>query len=559
MKMNIGAKLRGAFSKASLSSRVMFILCMLGAVMCVATNFEGVMVLTTGLLGVLWLSSIAMHAFSKRGHAARFNPFTPLLVLCLVIAVICQMISANLNWNYHEAGEPLNQFSDWFEESIMEAGVPLDEPERIGRWVDSCFYGTDNNLIITDENNKVVYSNGTWRVGKADTLRALVCPASFYSGEGLMILLDGRDNVLAPVAVDRGYIADTLRESGGTLTISEEKETRDPLYEKYFPSFGPYIDREAIALSYSRLYVHEGEGPLPYVEDYKRDAPAGTREISVSQWTTETVFGFSYDVRNQAEVAAELNALTPEQRESLKKYISWLDSAVDSLSENGYGRYYCARTYASPDGLYHAYLLYGYDQEMIYPMRSKWQADQYRRHYYDSFSLCMIPAIIVFLAFWVFVDAKKRGQKAPALWAILTLIGNVVAWIIYLMVRPQMVKNAAGQPMAKGVCPICGTKLKSDFIACPGCGILLRSRCKNCGKALENDWSFCPYCTQAVAKDEAAAQENADRTAASGAERAEALAGAADEPGLEGAAAVQETAENEADAETAADGSGKDE
>jgi len=67
-------------------------------------------------------------------------------------------------------------------------------------------------------------------------------------------------------------------------------------------------------------------------------------------------------------------------------------------------------------------------------------------------------------------------------------------------------KNPAGQTMPKGSCPICGTKLRSDFIACPGCGILLRSRCRNCGKALENDWSFCPYCTQAVVKEIPAAQ-----------------------------------------------------
>ena len=70
-----------------------------------------------------------------------------------------------------------------------------------------------------------------------------------------------------------------------------------------------------------------------------------------------------------------------------------------------------------------------------------------------------------------------------------------------MLVRPQMMKTATGQPMPKGACPICGTKLNSDFIACPGCGILLRNRCKNCGKALENDWSFCPYCTTAVTKE----------------------------------------------------------
>ena len=90
-----------------------------------------------------------------------------------------------------------------------------------------------------------------------------------------------------------------------------------------------------------------------------------------------------------------------------------------------------------------------------------------------------------------------------------------------MMIRPQFVRTAAGQPMPKGVCPICGAKLRNEFIACPGCGILIRNRCKNCGRALENDWSFCPYCTQAVVKELPSTQTDAQTETPSEVERPE--------------------------------------
>ena len=140
------------------------------------------------------------------------------------------------------------------------------------------------------------------------------------------------------------------------------------------------------------------------------------------------------------------------------------------------------------------------DGEALYPLHRAWRDKLIFLNHLNNLGILMIPAIIVFLAFWVFVDAKKRGQSSPALWAVLTLIGNGIAWLIYMLIRPQMTISPTGQAAPRGVCPLCGTKLRTDFIACPGCGILLRSKCKGCGKALENDWSFCPYCTAAIVR-----------------------------------------------------------
>jgi len=156
------------------------------------------------------------------------------------------------------------------------------------------------------------------------------------------------------------------------------------------------------------------------------------------------------------------------------------------------------------------YILYEYDYNALNPRMASYNRKWQVRNYVLMAAYLLIPAVIVLLAFWVFTDAKRRGHKFPALWAVLTLIGNVIAWIIYMMVRPATTVNTEGKVVPKGTCPLCGTKLRSDFIACPGCGILLRSRCHNCSRALENDWSFCPYCTTQIIRPSRAGESTAE-------------------------------------------------
>lgn len=56
-------------------------------------------------------------------------------------------------------------------------------------------------------------------------------------------------------------------------------------------------------------------------------------------------------------------------------------------------------------------------------------------------------------------------------------------------VRPFVALSAEEAP----VCPTCGTGLRSDFAACPGCGRMLRERC-GCGRWFEEGWRCCPGC-----------------------------------------------------------------
>jgi len=56
-------------------------------------------------------------------------------------------------------------------------------------------------------------------------------------------------------------------------------------------------------------------------------------------------------------------------------------------------------------------------------------------------------------------------------------------------VRPLLALLADEAP----ACPHCGTGVRTDFSACPGCGHILRPRCP-CGARLEEGWRCCPAC-----------------------------------------------------------------
>ncbi len=498
MKFNPVEKIRRTVQEASRPSLILFVLCCLGGFACLLTNFESVCVLFTGLMGVLWLSSIAFHSMSKRGGpaAGRRNPFTLLVVLCIIAGIGFELLFLSRHsFSYNEQNEPFNRFSDWLAEYIS-----ADAANQKFAYINQEYKILLNdeitcNVVVTDRDYKVLYAQNSWGSGGSATLRPLICPSRDYRGRGLMILLDEQENVIGSFYVDEGWISASMSEKGlSPLTLSDTAAARDPLYEKYFPSFGKYIDQEVMELRKDAIYFKSG------------------KDGSIADWTGETVDHILHtgEIYNEEAIVEELNGLTDEERDRFIEYLDWLESARRAAAYNNGGGSLHARTMSSADGRFHAFLLYEFDYDALYPHRAYHDKIIQASYFYSWIALCMIPAAIVFLAFWVFVDAKKRGQSNPALWAILTLIGNVIAWIIYMMVRPQMMKNPAGQTMPKGSCPICGTKLRSDFIACPGCGILLRSRCRNCGKALENDWSFCPYCTQAVVKEIPAAENKAD-------------------------------------------------
>ena len=105
-------------------------------------------------------------------------------------------------------------------------------------------------------------------------------------------------------------------------------------------------------------------------------------------------------------------------------------------------------------------------------------------------ALILYAAFTLLLAVWVFRDARRR-DFLPAMWGLLTLIGNVVAWLVYMLVRTRGVGRR---------CPRCGTALRMGFAYCPACGAQVRRSCPACGHAAEDGWKVCPYCGRELPK-----------------------------------------------------------
>lgn len=105
-------------------------------------------------------------------------------------------------------------------------------------------------------------------------------------------------------------------------------------------------------------------------------------------------------------------------------------------------------------------------------------------------ALILYAGFTLLLAVWVFRDARRR-DFLPAMWGLLTLIGNVVAWLVYMLVRSRGVGSR---------CPRCGTSLRMGFAYCPACGAQVRRSCPACGHAAEDGWKVCPYCGRELPK-----------------------------------------------------------
>ncbi len=122
--------------------------------------------------------------------------------------------------------------------------------------------------------------------------------------------------------------------------------------------------------------------------------------------------------------------------------------------------------------------------------------------------------IVVFvMAFYVYNDAKVRGSKSLNWFIATILLGGVIPFIFYLMIRsPYTLDEIREEETKKEVldlqkryyelmidgvlakCPVCGEEVKNDYMYCPHCFTQLKKRCSNCGALVDKDAKICPYC-----------------------------------------------------------------
>jgi hypothetical protein len=94
---------------------------------------------------------------------------------------------------------------------------------------------------------------------------------------------------------------------------------------------------------------------------------------------------------------------------------------------------------------------------------------------------------------WVYIDARDRNMPRPLLWALLTLVGNVVALLVYLISRPENGRDLT--------CPRCARTLDGTRPGCPYCGADVSAVfCTQCQYPIKPDWSFCPSCRTAIGR-----------------------------------------------------------
>jgi len=118
------------------------------------------------------------------------------------------------------------------------------------------------------------------------------------------------------------------------------------------------------------------------------------------------------------------------------------------------------------------------------------------------FTLSIIPLTLLILwimvIVWVYRDAENRGMNG-VLWALLVFVGNIVALLIYLIVRSEStLKPLVAE--AKQPCPNCAKAISPNFEFCPYCGTRIKTVCPSCEKAVSGDWKVCAYCGEKLSE-----------------------------------------------------------
>jgi RNA polymerase subunit RPABC4/transcription elongation factor Spt4 len=146
-------------------------------------------------------------------------------------------------------------------------------------------------------------------------------------------------------------------------------------------------------------------------------------------------------------------------------------------------------------------------------------------------TVALLVAFWIGLVIWTFRDIRSRTRDVFAwiLAILLVLIGGVIGWLLYFLLRPretlaevydrQLEEEALLRDITtRRACPSCRTVTEPDWLICPHCRAELRRTCTECGRALELDWIACPYCmTPVVSKGRAGKPRDAERAPAAAA------------------------------------------
>ena len=126
-----------------------------------------------------------------------------------------------------------------------------------------------------------------------------------------------------------------------------------------------------------------------------------------------------------------------------------------------------------------------------------WGSDHFG---FPFFTQILFPVVLLVLwiwaIVWVYRDAEKRGMNG-ALWALLVLVGSIIGFIIYLIIRNEEGLLSSGKKdESKEPCPSCQEPVAPEHVFCPHCGKRLQAVCPGCEKPVEQGWKVCPHCSK---------------------------------------------------------------
>lgn len=104
----------------------------------------------------------------------------------------------------------------------------------------------------------------------------------------------------------------------------------------------------------------------------------------------------------------------------------------------------------------------------------------------------LLIILLVLQATWIFIDARKKGEKYYWLWGLFGLLNVPSSLIIYILVTRYEVSK----------CPKCGASIKKSYNYCPYCGDVLKtSLCPHCGREIKDEWAYCPNCSKKLREE----------------------------------------------------------
>lgn len=397
----------------------------------------------------------------KRLKSLKFNIFLPIVWLLIAVIVMLWVWSLLLPLYYNDEPAFVYAADEWIQ-TLNARGLKglTDEVDLTAACDDHL--GENGNIILLGRDGKILFAANKTYIQDADHLNLLISPyegtrrdwtIKQYPFDGneayqltrLALLLDDGGEVVMPV---RAVFSNSDQAVG----------TANPKFSQYFPTLNKqyydnavyYYDRndQSFGSEYANIEPSIAYGDIWAYDDGVLPAPvtdtAGVRKV--------------------------------------QEYLEWENA---QMSRGGDLRL----VYRGPawDGT-QLLMLYQNSDDIYASQIRYYRTYRTRDNIMIGIAWCL-ALLLIALAGWVYMDADKRNFR-PAFWGVLTLIGNGITWIIYMIVRPN------GR-LAKG-CPGCRAPIRGGYAYCPVCGAALREKCAACSHVLEPSWHYCPDCGHAI-------------------------------------------------------------